>query len=43
MKDWENEVKTIQLEEGTVKMRVSQIMSFYELLKREQAKRHIFG
>ena len=43
VKDWEKEVKTIQLEEGTVKMRVSQIMSFYELLKREQAKGHIFG
>ena len=41
--DWDKEVKTIQLEEGTVKMRVSQIMSFYELLKREQAKGHIFG
>lgn len=40
---WDKEVKTIQLEEGTVKMRVSQIMSFYELLKREQAKGHIFG
>lgn len=43
VKDWEKEVKTIQLEEGAVKMRVSQIMSFYELLKREQAKGHIFG
>lgn len=40
---WDKEVKTIQLEDGTVKMRVSQIMSFYELLKREQAKGHIFG
>ncbi|MCI5484369.1 MAG: SNF2-related protein [Clostridiales bacterium] len=41
--EWDKEVKTIQLKEGTVKMRVSQIMSFYELLKREQAKGHIFG
>lgn len=41
--EWDKEVKTIQLEDGTVKMRVSQIMSFYELLKREQAKGHIFG
>lgn len=41
--DWDKEVKTIKLEDGTVKMRVSQIMSFYELLKREQAKGHIFG
>lgn len=40
---WDKEVKTIQLKDGTVKMRVSQIMSFYELLKREQAKGHIFG
>ena len=40
---WDKEVKTIQLEDGTVKLRVSQIMSFYELLKREQAKGHIFG
>lgn len=40
---WDKEVKTIQLKEGTVKLRVSQIMSFYELLKREQAKGHIFG
>ena len=41
--EWDKEVKTIQLEDGTVKLRVSQIMSFYELLKREQAKGHIFG
>ena len=41
--EWEKEVKTIQLEDGTVKMRVSQIMSFYETLKRKQGKGHIFG
>ena len=41
---WENEVKTIQINPGTVvKMRVSQIMSLYELSKREQAKGHILG
>lgn len=41
---WENEVKTIQINPGTVvKMRVSQIMSLYELNKREQAKGHILG
>ena len=41
---WENEVKTITINPGTVvKMRVSQIMSLYELSKREQAKGHILG
>lgn len=43
VKAWDKEVKTIQLEDGEVKLPVSQIMSFYELLKREQAKGHIFG
>ena len=41
---WENEVKTIAINPGTVvKMRVSQIMSLYELNKREQARGHILG
>ena len=41
---WENEVKTIRLGPGrSVKMRVSQIMSLYELNKREQAQGHILG
>ena len=41
---WENQVKTIRLGPGkTVTMRVSQIMSLYELNKREQAKGHILG
>ena len=41
---WENEVKTITIGPGTVvKMRVSQIMSLYELNKREQARGHILG
>jgi N12 class adenine-specific DNA methylase len=43
VKAWDKEVKTIQLEDGEVKLRVSQMMSFYELLKRDQAKGHIFG
>lgn len=41
---WENEVKTIRIGPGkTVTMRVSQIMSLYELNKREQARGHILG
>ena len=41
---WEKQVKTIRLGPGkTVQMRVSQIMSLYELNKREQAKGHILG
>ena len=44
VKAWENEVKTIRIGPGkTVTMRVSQIMSLYELNKREQAQGHIFG
>ena len=44
VKAWENQVKTIRLDANrTVTMRVSQIMSLYELSKREQAKGHIFG
>lgn len=40
---WEKEVKEVRIGGETVKMKVSQIMSFYELLKREQARGHIFG
>ena len=41
---WEKEVKTINLGGGeSVKMRVSQIMSLYELSKRKQALGHILG
>ena len=41
---WENEVKTITINPGTVvKMRVSQIMALYELSKRKQALGHILG
>ena len=41
---WENQVKTIRIGPGkTVEMRVSQIMSLYELSKRKQAEGHILG
>lgn len=44
VKALENEVKTIRLgPEKTVTMRVSQIMSLYELSKRDQALGHILG
>ena len=44
VKAWENQVKTIRLgPQKYVKMRVSQIMSLYELNKREQAVGHILG
>ena len=44
VKAWDNQVKTIRIGPGkTVTMRVSQIMSLYELNKREQAQGHIFG
>ena len=41
---WEKQVKTIRLNSDSyVKMRVSQIMSLYELSKRPQALGHILG
>ena len=41
---WEKQVKTIRIAPGkVVTMRVSQIMSLYELNKREQARGHILG
>ena len=44
VKAWEKQVKTIRIGPGkTVTMRVSQIMSLYELNKREQAQGHILG
>lgn len=44
VKAWEKQVKTIDLgPAGVVKMKVSQIMSLYELSKREQAMGHILG
>ena len=43
VRDWEKEVKTVTIGEETVRMKVTQIMSLYELLKRDQARGHIFG
>ena len=44
VKAWENQVKTIRIGPSkTVTMRVSQIMSLYELNKRKQAQGHILG
>ena len=44
VKAWEKQVKTIRIGPGkTVTMRVSQIMSLYELNKRKQAQNHILG
>ena len=44
VKSWEKQVKTIDLgPAGVLKMKVSQIMSLYELSKREQAMGHILG
>lgn len=41
---WEKEIKTIELEDGSmVRMPVSNIMSVYELMKRPQALGHILG
>lgn len=43
VKQWEKETLEIGLEDGTVRMKVSQAMSFYELSKRKQALGHILG
>ncbi|MBR3963882.1 MAG: hypothetical protein IKJ80_00555 [Clostridia bacterium] len=44
VKEWANEIKTIELTGGrTVKMPVTMAMSFYELAKRPQALGHILG
>lgn len=43
VRDWEKEIKTVKIGEESVQMKVSQIMSLYELLKRDQARGHIFG
>lgn len=44
VKSWEDQVKTIRIGPNkVVKMRVSQIMSLYELNKRPQALGHILG
>lgn len=43
VRQWEKETLEISLEDGTVRMKVSQAMSFYELSKRKQALGHILG
>ena len=43
VKAWEKEIKTIKLGSHTVKMRVSDIMSFYELSKQPDSLRHMLG
>ena len=43
VKAWESEVKTIRLGGDNIKIRVSDIMSLYELSKRPQALTHILG
>ena len=43
VKDWEKELLTVELEDGTVTMPVATAMSFYELTKRPQALGHILG
>jgi hypothetical protein len=40
---WEREIKTIKLGSHTVKMRISDIMSFYELSKQPDSLRHMLG
>ena len=40
---WEKEIKTIKLNAGIVKMRVSDMMSFYELSKQPDSLRHMLG
>jgi len=40
---WEREIKTIKLGGHTVKMRISDIMSFYELSKQPDSLRHMLG
>ena len=40
---WEKEIKTIKISSGAVKMRVSDMMSFYELSKQPDSLRHMLG
>ena len=40
---WEKEVKEIRISSGTVKMRVSDMMSLYELSKQFDSLRHMLG
>ena len=43
VQSWENEIITFEFGEDTVKIPVSYIMSFYELYKDKDARRHIEG
>ena len=43
VKAWEKEIKNIKISAGTVKMRVSDIMSFYELSKQRDSRNHLLG
>ncbi|MBQ2376804.1 MAG: hypothetical protein II297_00225, partial [Clostridia bacterium] len=43
VKAWEKEIKNIKISAGTVKMRISDIMSFYELAKQPDSLRHMLG
>ena len=43
VKAWEKEIKSIKISAGIVKMRVSDIMSFYELSKQPDSLRHMLG
>ena len=43
VKAWEKEIKTIKISAGEVKMRVSDMMSFYELSKQPDSLRHMLG
>ena len=40
---WEKEIKEIKISAGTVKMRVSDMMSLYELSKQPDSLRHMLG
>ena len=40
---WEKEIKDIKISAGVIKMRVSDIMSFYELSKQPDSLRHMLG
>ena len=40
---WEKEVKEIKISAGTVKMRISDMMSLYELSKQPDSLRHMLG
>jgi hypothetical protein len=43
VKAWEKEVKTVNVQGGTIKMKVSQIMGLYLLSKQPDSLRHILG